>query len=103
MSKYFMKNNEKSARSHPRLRKMQANSSHGRTNNNNSSIKKSFQDIVVEGYSKVHSKYQIKIFINNKVMINWTKTGLRLQPNFTRVKKVDFFWEFWKNTYVSAI
>ena len=27
MSKYFMKNNEKSA-SHPRLRKMQADSSH---------------------------------------------------------------------------
>ena len=28
MSKYFMKINEKSARSHPRLRKMQADSSH---------------------------------------------------------------------------
>ena len=40
--------------------------------NNNSSMKKSFLDIVVEGYSKVHSKakFQIKIFINNKVMIN---------------------------------
>ena len=57
----------------------------------------------MEVYSKVHGKIQIKIFINNKVMINWTKTGLWLQSNFTRVEKVDFFGEFWKNTYVSAI
>ena len=50
-------------------------------------------------------KFQIKIFINYKVMINWTKTGLWLQPNFTRVKKSGFFFgNFGKIfTYLGAI
>ena len=72
----------------PSYEKMQADSSHQQQQQ----YQKVLRNIVVEGYSKVHSKFQIKIFINNKVMINWTKTGLWLQPNFTRVKKVDFFW-----------
>ena len=42
-----------------------------RTNNNmDDFIKKSFQEIVVECYSKVHSKFQIEILIFDKVMIN---------------------------------
>ena len=74
MSKYFKKNNEKRCEESPPVTKKckptPRTCNNNNNTNNNSNIKKSFKDIVVEGYSKVHSKFQIKIFINNKVMIN---------------------------------
>ena len=52
----------------PDYEKMQANSSHQQQQ------QRMYQKVLLghrrEGYSKVHSKFQIKIFINNKVMIN---------------------------------
>ena len=46
-------------------------------------------DIVVEGYSKVHSKFQIKIFINNKVMIASVGVTPRIFPTFTIAQKQE--------------
>ena len=54
----------------PILKKCKPTPRNNNNNNTDHKIKKSFQDIVVECYSKIHSKFQIKIIIFHKVMIN---------------------------------
>ena len=60
MSKYLMKNNEKSARSHPRLdyEKTRADSSQ-QQQRRFQKVLLGHRRLVVECYSKVHSKFKL--------------------------------------------